>query len=333
MSINGISTGYLAGYRYNTKTTNTRGSSFTERMGENVVTGTNKQTLGNQSYNKTVNQTKPMDAYLATAVQGCNEIPSLEDILPMETERYLIRNASDMEGVPAYAIYDKEFGKYAYIREDQLAIQKDAASGFAFVIDMSQPFSSNVRVTDELRGLLNDLAEKRNIELPEVPLQGGLAVNRDPKTGLNYLTMQGNEAKGISVIITSQEDIDTLESLADEFMQYSAIVREREIAGLWALLEISGNLKRESDGFTYLSPDGISYVPYNGDNSAGWYIPYPSLFDYSKAREFLAKGSNLSDAYTWLGVFPKAEVLWPDVEPWNQYNKIETGHGFQYTRR
>ncbi|MCH5344182.1 MAG: hypothetical protein J1E64_09085 [Acetatifactor sp.] len=34
MGINGISTGYLAGYRYNTKTTNTRGSSFTERMGK-----------------------------------------------------------------------------------------------------------------------------------------------------------------------------------------------------------------------------------------------------------------------------------------------------------
>ena len=333
MAINGISTGYLAGYRYNAKTANTRGSSFTERMGENVVTDTNKQTLGNQSYNRTVNQTTPMDAYLATAVQGCNEIPSLEDILPMETERYLIRNASDMEGVPAYAIYDKELGKSAYIREDQLAIQKDAASGFSFVIDMNQPFSCNVRVTDELRGLLGDLAGKRNVELQEVPLQGGLTVSRDPKTGLKYLAMQGNEAKGISVIITSQEDIDKLESLADEFMQYSAIVREREIAGLWALLEISGNLKRGSEGFTYLTPDGISYTPYNGDNRAAWYIRYSSPFDYSKAREFLAKGSNLSDAYTWLGVFPKAEVIWPDVEPWNQYNKNESGHGFQYMGR
>ena len=96
------------------------------------------------------------------------------------------------------------------------------------------------------------------------------------------------------------------------------------------MLEISGNLKRESEGFTYLSPDGISYVPYNGDNRAGWYISYPSPFDYSKAREFPAKGSNLSDAYTWLGVFPKAEIIWPYVEPWSQYNRNETGHGFQY---
>ena len=332
MAINGISTGYLAGYGYKTKTVNTRGSGFAERMGENVVTGTNNQTLGNQSYYKTVNQTTPMDAYLATAVQGCNEIPSLEDILSMETERYRIRDASDVEGVPAYVIYDKELGKYAYIREDQLAIQRDTASGFAFVIDMNQPLCNNVRVTDELRGLLNDLAEKRNIELPEVPLQGGLTVNRDPKTGLNFLTIEGNEAKGVSVIITSQEDIDTIESLVDEFMQYSAIVREREIAGLYALLEISGNLKRGSEGFTELTPDGISYTPYNGDHSSAWHIRY-SPFDYSKAREFLAKGSNLSDAYTWLGVFPKAEVIWPDVEPLNQYNKNETGHGFQYMGR
>ena len=333
MAVNGILTGYLAGYGLNTKKASTRGSSFTTRMGENVIAGTSDQIVKNQNRNRTVNQTAPMDTYLATAVQGCNEIPSLEDILPMETERYRICDASDMEGVPAYAIYDKELGKYAYIREDQLAIQKDAASGFSFVIDMNQPFSCNVRVTDELRGLLSDLAEKRNFELQEVPLQGGLTVNRDPKTGLNYLTIQGNEAKGISVIITSQRDIDTLEGLADEFMQYSAIVREREIAGLWALLEISGNLKRGSEGFTYLTPDGISYTPYNGDNRAAWYIRYSSPFDYSKAKEFLAKGSNLSDAYTWLGVFPKAEVIWPDVEPWNQYNKNESGHGFQYMGR
>ena len=323
MAINGIATGYLAGYGYNTKTVNTRGSGFAERMGENVVTGRNTQTLKNQ--------TTPMDAYLATAVQGCNEIPSLEDILPMETERYRIRDASDVEGVPAYAIYDKELGKYAYIREDQLAIQKDTASGFAFVIDMNQPLCNNVRVTDELSGLLNDLAERRNIELQEVPLQGGLTVNRDPKTGLNYLTIEGNEAKGVSVIITSQEDIDILERLADEFMQYDG-VRERGTAGLWALLEISGNLKRESEGFIYLTPDGISYAPYNGDNRAAWYIRYSSPFDYSNARAFLAKGSNLSDAYTWLGVFPKAEIIWPDVEPWSQYNTNEAGHGFQYIK-
>ena len=140
MSINGISTGYLSRYGYSTKTINTRGTGFAARMGENVVTGKNTQTLEDQSYNGTVNQTTPVDAYLATAVQGGKEIPSLEDILPMETERYLIRNASDMEGVPAYLIKDKQLGKGVYIREDQLVIQKDTASGFEFVVNMEQPF-------------------------------------------------------------------------------------------------------------------------------------------------------------------------------------------------
>ena len=305
MNINGILTDRLSGYQHKVKAVNIRGSGFADHMRE---------------------------AYHATAVQGSKEISSLDSMLPMETERYVIRNASDIEGVPAYAIYDKQLGKYAYIREDQLAIQKDSASGFAFVIDMNQPLCNNVRVTDELRGLLNDLAEKRNIELPEVPLQGGLTVNRDSQTGLHYLTIQGNEAKGVSVIITSKEDMDTIESLVDEFMQYSTVIRDREIAGLYALLEISGNLKRESDGFTYLTPDGISYTPYNGDHRTAWYIPYSRL-DYSKAREFLGRGSNLSDAYTWLGVFPKAKVVRPDIKPLSQYKKDQAGEGFQYVAK
>ena len=35
-----------------------------------------------------------------------------------------------------------------------------------------------------------------------------MVVNRDSKTGLNYLSIKGNEAQGVSVIITSDKDID-----------------------------------------------------------------------------------------------------------------------------
>lgn len=47
-----------------------------------------------------------------------------------------------------------------------------------------------------------------------------MVVNRDPKTGLNYLSIKGNEAQGVSVIITSDKDIETLNKLADEFQKY-----------------------------------------------------------------------------------------------------------------
>ena len=43
----------------------------------------------------------------------------------------------------------------------------------------------------------------------------------DTKTGLNYLSIRGNEAEGVSVIITSDKDIETFSKLADEFQTYS----------------------------------------------------------------------------------------------------------------
>ena len=83
-----------------------------------------------------------------------------------------------------------------------------------------------------------------------------MVVNRDSKTGLNYLSIKGNEAQGVSVIITSDKDIETLNKLADEFQKYP-VSSQRSTAGLYALLEISGNLKCEKDGFTFLTPNGI----------------------------------------------------------------------------
>ena len=70
------------------------------------------------------------------------------------------------------------------------------------------------------------------------------------------MSIKGNEAQGVSVIITSDKDIETLNKLADEFQKYP-VSSQRSTAGLYALLEISGNLKREKDGFTFLTPNGI----------------------------------------------------------------------------
>ena len=75
-----------------------------------------------------------------------------------------------MNGVAAYEIVDKQTGKDFYIREDQLAIQRDEKTGMEFLINMDQPFSYNVTMTSELKNLLNDLSDKRNIDIKEIPL-------------------------------------------------------------------------------------------------------------------------------------------------------------------
>ena len=186
-------------------------------------------------------------------------------------------------------------------------IQKDEKTGLEFVINMDQPFSCNVPMTGELKGILNEIAGKRGIDLKEVPLQGGLIVNQDPRTGLRYLSIQGNEAKGMSVVATSKEDLEIIEKLADEFTKYS-VSSQRSTAGLYALLEISGNLKREGEGMTFLTPNGITYIPYDGDKDKAWEIEIPSS-DYSVARKYLAMGIEASNYQAWLSKFNSARLL------------------------
>lgn len=267
MSVNGIGAQYYPAWRETRSEQKTgSGIGFAGRMA-NVV-GTNASENGRKA-----STASGRDNYVggdAASIYGMGvysrkDISASQDFsLPIETERYKIEDASYIEGVPAYDVVDKLTGKGLYIREDQLAIQRDEKTGMEFLINMDQPFSSNVIVTGELKNLLNDLSEKRNIDLKEIPLQGGLVVNHDPKTGLDYLSINGNEAKGVSVIITSEKDIETLNKLADEFQKYS-VSSQRYTAELYALLEISGNLKREKDGFTFLTPDGITYIPYDGN--------------------------------------------------------------------
>ena len=230
--------------------------------------------------------------------------------LPIETERYKIEDATYVNGVAAYEIVDKQTGKDFYIREDQLAIQRDEKTGMEFLINMDQPFSYNVTMTSELKNLLNDLSDKRNIDIKEIPLQGGLVVKRDPKTGLNYLSIKGNEAQGVSVIITSDKDIETLNKLADEFQKYP-VSSQRSTAGLYALLEISGNLKREKDGFTFLTPNGVTYIPYDGDSSKAWEIDMPGSC-YATARKCLAAENDCADISAWTKILKGIKIYYGD---------------------
>lgn len=322
MSVNGIGDSHYPAWREAGRVQkNSSGIGFASRMA-NVV-GTNASENGRKT-----NAAFGRDNYVGgdtvsiydMCVYSRKDIFASQDLkLPIETERYKIEDASYMEGVPAYEIVDKLTGKTCYMREDHMAIQKDAKTGMEFLINMDfdQPLTSNVLMTDELKNILNDFSEKRNFDIKEIPLQGGLVVNQDPKTGLNYLTISGNEGKGVSVILTSEEDIETLNKLVDEFQKYS-VSSQRSTAGLYALLEISGNLKRGDEGFTYLTPDGITYIPYDGNPSKAWEIVIPTS-DYSAARKYLAMGIEASNYQTWLSKFNSAKLLDSDAELFNHF--------------
>lgn len=321
MSVNRVGTSHYPAWQEAGRVQkNGSGIGFASRMADMV--GTNASENGRKA-----NAASGRDNYVggdtasiySMGVYSRKDISASQDLnLPIETERYKIEDASYMEGVPAYEIVDKLTGRGLYIREDQLMVQKDEKTGLEFVINMDQPFSCNVQMTEELKGLLDEIAGKRGIDLQVVPMQGGLTVNQDPKTGLRYLSIQGNEAKGVSVVITSKEDWEILEKLADEFQKYS-VSSQRSTAGLYALLEISGNLKREEDGFTFLTPNGITYIPYDGNPSKAWEIEIPAS-DYSAARKYLAMGIEASNYQTWLSKFNSAKLLDSDAEPLNHFS-------------
>ncbi len=298
---------------------NSSGIGFASRMADMV--GTNASENGRETnavFGRDNYVSEDVASIYGMVVYSRKDISASQELnLPIETERYKIEDASYVDGVPAYEIKDKETGRGLYIREDQLMIQKDEKTGLEFVINMDQPFSCNVLMTEELKGLLDEIAGKRGIDLQEVPMQGGLTVNQDPKTGLRYLSIQGNEAKEVSIVMTSKEDWEILEKLADEFQKYS-VSSQRSTAGLYALLEISGNLKREEDGFTFLTPNGITYIPYDGNPSKAWEIEIPAS-DYSAARKYLAMGIEASNYQTWLSKFNNAKLLDSNTEPLNHF--------------
>ena len=331
MNVNGTGTQYYPAWQEAGRgQNNNSGIGFASRMAD--IVGTNASESGRKT-----NAASRRDNYVggdAASVYGMG-LYSRKDIsasqnlnLPIETERYRIEDASYVDGVPAYEIMDKVTGRGLYIREEQLMIQKDEKTGLEFVINMDQPFSCNVPMTGELKGLLNEIAGKRGIDLKEVPLQGGLTVNRDPETGLHYLSIQGNEAKGMSVVATSKEDLEIIEKLADEFTKYS-VSSQRSTAGLYALLEISGNLKREGEGMTFLTPNGITYIPYDGNTDKAWEIDIPGS-DYSTARNYLAMGIEASNYQTWLSKFNSAKLLDVDAGLLSHYSMNGDRNGYRF---
>lgn len=248
---------------------------------------------------------------------------------PIETQRYKIELCNEVEGVPAYLIQDKKFGKELYIRESELVIQKDAGTGMEFMIrDMNQPLFMNIHVTDELKCILQEIGTKRNIEIPEMPMQGGVYVNKDTKTGLQYLAIKGNEGKGASIIITSEKDMEIFNNLTSEFQQYS-VCEDEQMARAHAIMEISGNLRRGAEGFISLTSNEIMYTSYDGNPKKTWCIHMSKEY-YSTAKESLALGMDFEILDEWLKILGEADVKNGEVEVFDQDYFGSMGESYYY---
>lgn len=254
-----------------------------------------------------------------------NRITDIE--FPMETDGYKIEQSEQFEGVPAYILTDKMTGKSFYIREDKLEIQKDEKSGNEFIINMDQPYSYNIRVTDEFKSLLQDLSDKRGFDLNEVPMKENLIVKRDNKSGLEYLTTEGREWAGCSVIIKSQADIDKLDKLTNEFAAHP-VGSDFHVANLYALLEIAGTLRRGNEGLVYFTDKWITYASYDGDKSKSWEIEMSEGYS-KKAGEILYSDFDFSNPNEWIDHLKNGNISDDHLQIWDYYSMEKYAYGYK----
>lgn len=246
---------------------------------------------------------------------------------PLETKGYKIEEAEQFEGVQAYILTDKLTGNNFYIREDQLVIQKDEKSGYEFVMNMDQPYSYNIRVTEEFKTLLQDLANTRGFDLNEIPMKNNMTVKKDNKTGLEYLITEGREWEGVSVIIKSVGDLDKLKKLTDTFSAYS-IGSDQHVASLYALLEIGGSLRRGKEGLVYFTDKWITYASYDGDRSKSWALEMEDGF-YSVAKKTLYTDFDFSSSGEWLKKLNATSTTSRYLNVWDSFSLYRTGYSYK----
>ena len=137
---------------------------------------------------------------------------------------------------------------------------------------------------------------------------------------------------GAKIIISSDEDRKKIDKLSNEFMQYE-VCEDQSIANLYALLEITGNLKRGNEGFTLLTPYGIDYIPYDGNPEKAWEIDMSEEL-YGVARSALSGGNfDFESGSTWMTILKKANIQNGRLELWDYYYNItHQGNGYCYNK-
>lgn len=159
---------------------------------------------------------------------------------------------------------------------EDIVIQKDAATGTKMLInDLGNGFYCAVQVTDELEAVLKKALGTE--ELPETGMRR-FQIHTDPKTGIQYMTANGYESRGGSLIM-DDEDRKKLMELANTYLaDYPGLISNLDEAIAYAAFEVTGIAKRTKNGFMMLGPNSLSFHEMNNNS---WSI----LFDEADYEE------------------------------------------------
>lgn len=195
----------------------------------------------------------------------------------VETEKFFIEKKGD----GCLYIHDKESGETFHWNPKENNIQVDAKTGLKFLINNFGGGIFDMVVVD--KELEQGIKEALGVsELEEKPLMK-FTVRMDSKTGIHYITSNGNEGSG-GLLIMDDEARTKLDFLARKYLeQYPNLVKTYEEAWSHASFEVRGMTKRIPEGILQLGPNSISFLNRDGSNS------WACIFDSKKWHEVKGK--------------------------------------------
>lgn len=310
MSINGISTGYIASYETRKTQNAVRGNAFASQIGQSVNVA-----RANESSNvKTTNRNSAMEAYLSSSAYGVRDVKQIYETYQSENYKIVPDNEAG-----CFDIYNKEGERLGAFSYSDIKIRQDAATGKQLLISEHGTMSYDALVLDEeLKDALQNVMGKEELETEELQ---GFTLQTHSGTGIQFLVRDGEAGRGGKVLLQSEADIAKYEALAEAyFNKYPNLIRDKNAAYIWADLEIKGLAQRTEQGIISMGFNGMSYND-NSNYKNNWSVffsenTYKAIYEYIQnnriSMEDMQKFSMWQDIFDSIG--SRYERVWSKEE-------------------
>lgn len=238
-----------------------------------------------------------------------------------ENERYRIELSNEIEGMPAYRIYDKERDVYFTFLPAETSFLKDGNTGKKYLVEALRGgggLNNAFLVDDALYDGLKQFMKVDSIASGE--LNDKYVINKDPYIGIEIMHIKGQEGRVSVVLPFGEEEERKLQELADLYKEtYPNLVTEAT-ARCYALGELCRVNFRTANGILTIAIGGMIYND-DKDPSKHWGISYSgddhSIYGklISAMSEGIIKPGNMENADAWEKVFMEEEIDYERTGP------------------
>ena len=298
MGINGISTGFTAGYENRKVKNSAGGNDFAGHIGRNINSaGANPFAYGSSSA-EAASRNSAMEAYRASFAYGVRDVKQTYEVYQSENYRIVPDNEAG-----CFDIYNKQgerLGAFAY---SDIKIRLDETGKQLLISEHGTMSYDALVLDDELRDALQSVMGKEELETEKLQ---GYTLQTHAGTGIQYLIREGEEGRGGKVLLQNEDDIAKYEALAETyFNKYSNLIGDKNAAYIWADLEIKGLAQRTDHGIISMGFNGMFYND-NADYKNNWSVffsgnTYKAIYEYIKDNRIGME--NMHEFSAWQVIF------------------------------